>query len=184
METTISIMVAGFVVLTIVYVEMFMRRKPLTEKEISDYQKVLDKINASAKNKYGLELKYEAKAQLLESRRQTKASVLIFAGMLVALTLVLLIFIKIPSLTNIGIMCISAIMLICYGLIKISESKKLAIVILSFIFVFGTLAKFAFDKLMAISPSVYFYLCLLIVIVSIGGVVRNTDCTALKAKKI
>ncbi len=184
METTISIMVIGFVVLTIVYVEMFMHRKPLTEKEISDYQKTLDKINASLKTNHGLELKYEAKAQLLEERRQTKASVLIFAGMFVASALVLSIFIKVPSFTNIGIMCVSAIMLICYGIIKMSESKKLAIGLLLFIFIFGTLAKFAFDKLMVMSPSVYFYLCLLIVIVSIGGVVINTDCTALKAKKL
>ncbi|MFA6417155.1 MAG: hypothetical protein WCW61_03085 [Patescibacteria group bacterium] len=184
METTISAMVIGFVVLTIIYVEMFMHRKPLTEKEISDYQKTLDKINASLKTSHGLELKYEAKAQLLEERRQTKASVLIFAGMFIVLALVLSIFIKAPSFTNIGIMCVSAIMLICYGIIKMSESKKLAIALLSFIFIFGTLAKFAFDKLMAMSPSVYFYLCLLIVIVSIGGVALNTSCTELKAKKL
>ncbi|MFA5163454.1 MAG: hypothetical protein WC441_02895 [Patescibacteria group bacterium] len=171
METTISIMVIGFVAAVIVYVEMFMHRKPLTEKEISDYQRTLDKINASAKTNYGLELKYEAKAQLLESRRQTKASVLIFSGLSIALFFVLLIFIKVPSFTNIGIMCISAIMLICYGLIKMSESKKLAIGLLLFVFVFGTLAKFILDSLMSSSPYMYFYLCGLIVILGIFSLV-------------
>lgn len=171
METTISIMVIGFVAAVIVYVEMFMHRKPLTEKEISDYQRTLDKINASAKTEYGLELKYEAKTQLLESRRQTKASVLIFSGLSIALFFVLLIFIKVPSFTNIGIMCISAIMLICYGLIKMSESKKLAIGLLLFVFVFGALAKFIFDSLMSSSPYMYFYLCGLIVILGIFSLV-------------
>jgi hypothetical protein len=164
-------MVIGFVAAIIVYVEMFMHRKPLTEKEISDYQRTLDKINVSAKTEYGLELKYEAKTQLLESRRQTKASVLIFSGLSIALIFVLLIFIKVPSFTNIGIMCISAIMLICYGLIKMSESKKLAIGLLLFVFVFGTLVKFAFDNLMSWSPYTYFYLCGLIVILGIFSLV-------------
>lgn len=167
METAISIMIIGFVFLAIVYVEMFMHRNPLSETEISDYQTTLDKIDRESQAKYGVEMKFDAKTQLLESRNQTKASVLIFAGMFVALALVMSIFIKMPSLTNIGIMCISAIMLICYGLIKMSESKKLAIGLLSFIFVFGTLAKFAFDKLMAFSPYAYFYLCGLIVIMGI-----------------
>jgi len=167
METVISIMVIGLVILAIVYVEMFMHRKPLSEKEISDYQTTLDRIDRESQEKYGIEMKFDAKTQLLESRKQTKASVLIFAGMFVALVLVLSIFIKVPSLTNIGIMCISAIMLICYGLIKMSESKKLAIGLLSFIFVFGTLAKFAFDKLMTLSPYAYFYLCGLIVVMGI-----------------
>jgi uncharacterized membrane protein len=177
METTISIMVIGFVAAVIVYVEMFMHRKPLTEKEISDYQRTLDKINASAKTEYGLELKYEAKTQLLESRRQTKASVLIFSGLSIALFFVLLIFIKVPSFTNIGIMCISAIMLICYGLIKMSESKKLAIGLLLFVFVFGTLAKFIFDSLMSSSPYMYFYLCGLIVILGIFSLVPKLKKT-------
>lgn len=184
METLVSVMVIGFVMAVIIYVEVFMHKKPLTEKEISDYQKMLDKINGSLKTNHGLKLKYEAKSQLLEERKQAKASVLIFSGMLIALALVLSIFIKTPSLLNIGIMCVSAIMLICYGLIKISKSKKLAIGLLLFIFIFGTLAKFAFDKLMEMSPSVYLYLCLLIVVVSVGGVALNTSCTALKAKKL
>jgi hypothetical protein len=167
-------MTVSVVVAVIAYVELFMHRKPLTEKEISDYQKTLDKIHESVKADYGLELKYEAKTQLLESRRQTKASFLIFSGLSIALIFVALIFISVPSFTNIGIMCVSAIMLICYGLIKMSESKKLAIVLLSFIFVFGTLAKFAFDELVTMSPSVYFYLCVLIIITSVGGLALNT----------
>ncbi|PKM88573.1 hypothetical protein CVU83_01560 [Candidatus Falkowbacteria bacterium HGW-Falkowbacteria-2] len=166
MEAAISSIVIGFVILTIVYVEMFLHRKPLTEKEISDYQVTLDKMSIKAKVDYNLDYNFDSKTQLLESRRQTKAMYLILAGLLIVFSFLGLLLTDVLSLVNIGIMCTSALLLICYGIIKIAESKKLAVGMLLFVLVAGSLAKFVFDSMM-MSGNVYFYLCGAIVLISI-----------------
>ncbi|MBN2854420.1 hypothetical protein JXK06_02720 [Patescibacteria group bacterium] len=167
METAISIMVIGFVVLVIVYVEMLMHRKPITGKEISDYQKRLNEMDANAKTAYGLDWKHDALTELTGERKQAKCFTLIFSGIFLAFVLILLAFITTLSPSNIGIICGNGIALICYGLIKMSESKKLAIAVLSFVFILGTLMMFVFDKLMTMSPYAYFYLCGLILVIGI-----------------
>lgn len=173
METIISVLVIAFVVGVIFYVEMFMC-KPLLDKEIFDYQRKLDRISIKSRVDYGLELYYDAKTELLESQNQKKAFALIFAGTAISLSFIISVFLGILSLTNIMIICISAIMLICYGIIKMSESKKLAIGLLIFIFILGTLAKIFFDKMMEMSPYAYFYLCGIIVLISIFSLFSQT----------
>jgi hypothetical protein len=172
METTISFMVISFTILVIVYVEMVMSKRSLTAKEIADYQRMLDEMDSNAKIKYGLEFKHDAATELMEQKKQKKSFTLIFSGILLAFVFILLACMTTwLSLINTGIVCISAIILICYGLIKIAESKLLAVGVLSFVFVFGTLAMLAFDNLMAMSPYAYFYFCGLILVIGIFSLV-------------
>lgn len=167
METIISVLVIAFAIGVALYVEMFMCKKILTGQEVLDYQRELDQINAKARENYGLELKLNAETRLLESRKEKKSFVLIFSGIAIAFVLILLLFSSILSFTNIAIMCISAIMLICYGMIKMAESRKLAIALLVLILIIGILTKIAFDKAIEISPWVYLYLCILVALIGV-----------------
>ena len=157
METTISYLVIVFVVGMVFYVEMFMYKQPLTEKEISDYQRELDKVRDALEGvNHRLKLSTDAKTELLDRRNMKKAFALIFSGIGITLVFVaVLIFSDVLSLTNIIIICISAIIMIFYGIIKMSESKTLAVGLLIFILIFGTLAKIAFDKIIEMSPYPY-----------------------------
>ena len=175
METAINFMVIGFTFLVIIYVEVFMNKKPLTEKEIADYQKILDETDARVKANYGLVWQHYAATELMEQRKQKKSYTLIFSGIILASSFILLACVTtFLSLINIGIVCMSGIILICYGLIKIAESKKLAIVVLSSIFIIGSLAMLALDKLMATSPYAYWYLCGLILVIGIFTLMPQT----------
>ena len=165
MEAIVSILVIVFAVGMVLYVEIFMYRKPLTEKEISDYQVTLNKISESLKNDHGVESSYDSKTQLLDIRKQEKSSVLVLAGVAIGLCFVVLVFTGILSLTNIGIMCVSAVVLIIHAIIKMAESKKVAISLVVFILALGTLAKFLFDKAMEMSPYAYLYCCAIILLI-------------------
>jgi len=158
METIISGTVIGFVILVVVYVETLMHRKPFTKEEISEHQKRLDEMDASAKVNYGLEWKHDALTELEEGRKQMKCLALILSGVFLIFVLISLSLATTLSLSNIGIICMSVLTLICYGLVRASESKKLAIGILSFVFVFGAFIKFVFDSMLQTSPYIYFYL--------------------------
>ena len=167
METIISATVISFVVLLLIYVEVLMHKKPITEKKIKDYQKKLDEMDSDVKINYGLDWKHDALTEIKKERKQTKCFTLIFSGFILFFVLILLTSITTLSLTNIGIICGSSIILICYGLIKMAEFKKTAIAILSFVVILGTLMMFVFDKLMEMSPYAYFYLCGLALAVSV-----------------
>lgn len=165
METAVSILVIVFAVGMVLYVEIFMYRKPLTEKEISDYQVTLNEISESLKSNHGVESSYDSRTELLDIRKQEKSSVLVLAGLGIGLWFVLLVFTGAPSLTDIGIMCVSSIALIIHAIIKMAESKKVAIGLLVFILTLGTLAKIAFDKAMEMSPYAYLYCCAIILLI-------------------
>jgi hypothetical protein len=160
-ELIINLIVAGFTLLMIIYVEKVMNHFPLTQKEVDKYQTVLDKSK-------GDDLpKYDAFTELTNQRKQAKGFTLIFSGFFLAFVLIGLAFVTTLSFTNIGVICLSAITLICYGIIKLAESKKLAIGMLAVVFVMGTLAMMAFDKLMTLSPYAYIYLCGLVLLLGI-----------------
>jgi hypothetical protein len=171
METVISITVASFTLLVILIVEKIMYRVLPTKKDIVDYQRVLNEMDAKANAKHGFSWKHDAMVEIMKQRKQTKCFTLIFSGILLVIVLILLVCITTLSLINIGIICISGIVLICYGLIKIAESKKLALGVLSSVFIVGTLMMFIFDKLMAMSPYAYFYLCGLILLLGIFSLI-------------
>lgn len=162
-----SVLVIAFAIGVVLYVEMFMCKKILTGQEVLDYQRKLDQINAKARENYGLELKLDAETRLLESRKEKKSFVLIFSGIAIAFVLVVSLFIGVLSFVNMVIMCITSMMLICYGVIKMAESRKLAIALLVFILSIGILTKIAFDKAIEISPWVYLYLCILVALIGI-----------------
>ncbi len=168
MEVVNSIIIIAFVFGVVFYVEIFMYN-PLSQKEISSYQRVLDRARANTQLMHGIEIKLDdAETQLRQGRKEAKAFTLIFSGMAIALAFILLlIFTDILSFSNIAVMCISAIILISYGIIKISESKKLATLLLIIIFILGTLAYLAFGKLMEISPYAYYSLGVIIIFIEI-----------------
>lgn len=178
METIINVVVITFVVAVVYYVEVFIYKEPLTKKEILAFKQAADQIKNEIKDvKYRARLGLDAETQLIRSRRETKGVYFIFSGMSMALLFVILLFFtEFLSFTNMEIMGISAIALICYGLIKMAESKKLAIGILISIFIFGTLVRIVFDKTMdmSMSPSVYLYLCAVIVLIGIFSLFSQT----------
>ena len=167
METIINISVICFTLSVIIFVEKLMYMKAIGEQKIADYQKVLDKMDKNAKIEYNLDWKHDSKTEILQGRKQAKSFTLIFSGIFLVFVLLGLAVFTSVSLTSIGFICTSGIILICYGLIKIAESKKLAVVVLLFVFVVGTLMNVAFDKLMTASPYAYFYLCGLILVLGI-----------------
>jgi|GEM_PF-1709818 len=175
METIISIAVISFTILVILIVEKIMYRVLPTKQALINYQKVLDEMDTAANAKYGFSWKHEALIEIMKQRKQSKSFALIFSGVFLVFVLILLAFITTLSFANIGIICVSGIALICYGLIKIAESKKLAAGILSFVFITGTLMMLAFDKLMTMSPYMYFYLCGLILFLGIFGLIPKLN---------
>lgn len=170
METAINVIVIIFTILMAVYVEI-MYRKPLAEKEVSDYQKVLDKADLNCKVKYNLTYKHDAFTELMTQRKLAKGFALVFSGIFLALTLIILAFVTSLSLLNIGIICTSGLVLMLYGIIKMAESKNFTIGVLAFVLVLGTLGRFALDELMALSPYAYFYLCGLVVLLGVFSLV-------------
>ena len=109
--------------------------------------------------------KLDARTEILQGRKQAKSFALIFSGIFLVFVLIgLAMFISIP-LSSIGIICASGIILICYGLIKIAESKKLAVIMLIFVFLIGTGMMIIFDHLMTLSPYTFFYLVGLIFVI-------------------
>lgn len=167
MGNFLSILIPSFTLLVIACVHFVMGRKPLTDKEISDYQILLDEADKNAKLNYGLEWNRDAKTELMIQRQQKKCFTLIFSGIFLAFVLIALAIVSTLTNFNISLIALSAILLICYGLIMISESKKFAVSVLSFIFIAGTIAMLIFDHLILISPYAFVYLCVLIVIAGI-----------------
>lgn len=167
MEGFISLLIAVFTIMIIVMVERFMYSLQPSKQKIIDYQKELDKMDANAKAEYGLDWKHNATTEIMKGRKQNKSFTLIFSGIFLAFVLIALTFFHHLSLTNIAIICISSIVLICYGLIKMAESKKLAIITLSFVFIVGTGCMYLFDMLMSASLYTYFYLCGLVALLGL-----------------
>jgi magnesium-transporting ATPase (P-type) len=173
-EATISVLIIGFTFLVIMYVEMFMYRKSLTKKEVADYQEVLNEMDTKAEANYGLKCKHDATTELMRQRKEKKSFTLIFSGIFLAFVFILLACMTtFLTLINIGIISISGIILICYGLIKIAESKGLAIVVLSIIFIIGTVVMLAFNELMASSPYAYWYFCLLVLVIGVFSLIAQ-----------
>lgn len=174
METIINISVTCFTLLVIIFVEKLMYSKVISEQKIADYQKfiddyneVLDKMGANAKREFNLKRKHDSLTEIMQERKQAKSFTLIFSGIFLVFVLTgLAFFISVP-LTSIGFICTSGIILICYGLIKIAESKKFAVAVLIFVFVLGTGMMILFDNLMKLSLYTYFYLCGIIVLIFI-----------------
>lgn len=173
METIISIAVIIFVLLVLLYVEKLMYRKALSVGEINAYQKVLNKMGNNLKDRWDIEWKQDAHAELKKQRREKKAALLVFSGIFLAFVLILLKLELNISPNNIAVFAGSSLILICYGFIKMAESRKLAISILSLIFILFVLAMFIFEKLMAISPYSYFYLCGVVVIMGVISLINK-----------
>ncbi|MFA6514510.1 MAG: hypothetical protein WCT50_04470 [Patescibacteria group bacterium] len=170
MELIINLVFAGFTLFVAIYVEKIMYHFPLTKKEVDEYQAMLDKAGA----KYSLPTKYDAFTELMTQRKQAKGFTLIFSGILAAIALIALAFVTNLSLLNIGIICASALILIIYGIIQMAESKKLAIVMLTFVLALGTMGRFALDELIALSPYAYFYLCGLVLLLGVFVLGRSS----------
>lgn len=166
METIINICVVCFTFLVIIFVEGLLYKKAIDEKRIADYQKVLDEIVKKVKTKHNLDWKYDARAEILKERNQTKSFIFIFSGIFLAFILIgLSIFASPIPTTNIMIICISSFFLICFGLIKTAESRKSAIIILlAILIVVVGLIKFI-DSLMTMPSYPYLYFCGLMLVV-------------------
>jgi len=167
METLINILVLVFTASVAFIVEKIMYRHAPSQQKIADYQIELDKMDANAKIKWDLDWNHDSLTEIIKSREFIKSMVPIFSGVFLAFVFLLTIVTTRLSDANYFLMCVSALILICYGLIRMAESKKLAIGLLAFILVSGTLVDIAFDKLMVWNPYTYFYLCGLIAVIAI-----------------
>jgi len=162
MELIINSLVIIFTALVILIVEKFMYRVQPSQQRISDYQKKLDEMDANAKKEYNLDWKHDATDEIMKERKLTKCFTLIFSGAFLVFILMGLIFL-VPSFREVSIICISGIVLICYGFIKLAESKKAIVIVLAFVFIVGI----GLDYIIRLSPYSFFYLCGFIAIVGI-----------------
>lgn len=175
MEAIVTFILIDITFLVIVYSVLICGRSR-NKNEIEDYQKILDESDADAHINYGLEWKHDAATELAKQRKQKKALVLIFSGILIAMvSIILACTTTFLSLLNVEIACISSIVLILFGIIIVSESKKLAIGILLLVIVMGTIIMFVFDKLMTMSPYAYFYFCGLILLIALATLIPRTN---------
>lgn len=167
MEAIISISVIIFVLFISLYVEKFMYRKPISIGEVTAYQKVLNKADRNLKDRWDIEWKRDAHTELKRERKQKKSLVLIFSGFFLTFILIFSVLYFKPSLDNIFVFAGSSFILICYGIIKMSESTRIAFKMLVSLFVFFVLIMLVIEKLMSISSYSYFYLCGVVLVVAI-----------------
>lgn len=114
----------------ILLVEFLMYRRPLTEEQITQYQQVLDEKADRWREVFDTDFKRDARAELLQIRRQKKAGVIFAAAILILSVFMLLIFLDRVTIDLSIAMCSAGILLLSYGMIKIAESKKTAIAVL------------------------------------------------------
>ena len=141
-----------------------MYRKPLSINRILEYQKQLDESDKRSYEEYALNFRHFAFTELMNQRKQNKGFVGTFSGVALVVILMLLAFITTLDLSSIGIICISSLILMCYGIIKLSEKKYFAFVLLLSIFILATFANYVFSGLVLGSSYTYYYLCGLIVL--------------------
>lgn len=164
METAINITVMFFIFLVIILLEK-LNKKEISAREIIDYQRKLNASNKKMREKYGVDYKHDAVTEILKERKQTKSFVLIFSGIFLFGVLTIGSFFMIFSFSNIGILCLGAFILICYGIIKAAKSRKVIILLFLLTFVFGTVINYLFDKKVT-DIELYFYLSEVLLIIS------------------
>ncbi len=167
METIINTCIVAYTLLVTLLVEVFMYRKPISEKEIAECQRDLDRSSNAVKAAYGLDWQADAVTEILKSRKFTRSYVLAMAGSLLGLVFVGLLFLKLLTFANIMFICCSGIILICYAIIRLAESKLLAIGLLIFVVVATYIEDAIFTALITGSRYAYFYLCGCIAILAI-----------------
>ena len=130
MEMFWMFIMMGIVLSVILSVEFLMYRRPLTEEQIAQYQQVLDEKTDRWREEFDLDVRLDARVELLQAKRQKKARVIFAAAMLIVLVFMLLIFLDRVTIDLSIAMCSAGIVLLSYGMIKIAESKKTAIAVL------------------------------------------------------
>ena len=169
METIINFSVFFYTIFMVVFIEKIMYCKPLSINRIIDYQRELDESDRRAREKYGLEWSHDAFTEIMNQRKLGKGFTAIFSGMALVFVLVILACMMTLPLSSIGVICVSALMLMIYGIIRLSEKKWLAVGLLAFIFIIGTIMNAGLTKLMTMSPYSYFYLCGLIILIGVAA---------------
>ncbi len=130
MEMFWMFIMMGIVLSVILSVEFLMYRRPLTEEQIAQYQQVLDEKTDRWREEFDLDVRLDARVELLQAKRQKKARVIFAAAMLIISVFMLLIFLDRVTIDLSIAMCSAGILLLSYGMIKIAESKKTAIAVL------------------------------------------------------
>lgn len=167
METIIMALVIIFDVTIILLVEKFMHRHLPSQEEVDDQQKILDDIDVLAKSKYNLDWKHDALTEIMSQRKNSESFTLILSGMFLVLFLLVLVFFTSLSLLVIGVISTSSFILICYGLIKISDSKRAAVGLLGTVIILAFLSILVFYNYIRILPYGYFYLCGLLLLIGL-----------------
>ncbi len=167
MEIIVNTLLIAITILIVVIVEFFMY-KPTTVKKIISLQEELDETASNIKKHYGLDIRYDSFSQIIKQRNQKKSFILIFSGVLLAFVLLAFIFIYETSFLTIIIIAVSSLFLIFYGLIKMAESKKIAIGLIAIIIVMVILANNLFDRLMNLSPNSYYYILVFIIVLMVS----------------
>jgi hypothetical protein len=140
METIVTIAVILFVLSLIFYVEKIMYRKGPTEKEIIDYQKLLNASAGYINSKPYTRMK--VLAEIHKKRKEIKYFSIFISGIL----LQVLLFCKI-SISNMVLVAICGLFLICYGIIQWSEQKKYTLFMIFTIISIGLITFYIFDKI-------------------------------------
>lgn len=134
----------GIVLSVILLVEFLMYRRPFTEEQITQYQQVLDEKANRLREEFDLDFQWDARAELLQIQQTKKARVIFAAAMLIVLVFMLLIFLDRVTIDLSIAMSAAGILLVAYGVIKIAESKRIAIAVLLGIFLLSMLISLYF----------------------------------------
>ncbi|NCT55124.1 hypothetical protein GW758_04200 [Candidatus Falkowbacteria bacterium] len=154
---TINILTILFVSAVVVYVQTFMN-KEITAKQIADTQKALDLLDKKNYDETGILWKHDAEAELLYDQKNEKALLLFFASSFLIDALIILALVATPSLTNIAIILVSAMSLICHGMIKMSADKMFPIKLGAYLLGIAVVGIYIFnDVTTTMSPNAYAY---------------------------
>jgi len=144
MEMFWMFIMMGIVLSVILLVEFLMYRRPFTEEQITQYQQVLDEKANRLREEFDLDFQWDARAELLQIQQTKKARVIFAAAMLIVLVFMLLIFLDRVTIDLSIAMSAAGILLVAYGVIKIAESKRIAIAVLLGIFLLSMLISLYF----------------------------------------
>lgn len=169
METTIIEATIIVITLVVIIVSAAIRRQKPTDKQLQKLQQSLDKSDAQANERFGLDWHHDALEEYQKDKTHISGFVSLLTGLcLAALFMVSVLFLPL-EMTTIIMICISAMILMVNGLVIFAEHKLIAILTLIIVLGISILTLYKIESIMTYDPSlVYRYLCGIILFAGFG----------------
>ena len=164
MESIVSSSVVFFAIVAFFIIEKLMYRNPLSEERIKEYQETLNELSVIAKEQYKVDLKQDAFTELMKEREVIKSLLFIFSGFLSGEVLIGLVMFYCPGYSDINLIAFMAAMLISYGSVRSTKSKRSALAVLIIVMLFVTFFASILDHWIECD---YYWLLVIIVVSSL-----------------